>query len=39
VSNVAPIAHHQKKAYTDATSRPDPRPATKAPALASQAAG
>ena len=36
VSSAAPIAHHQKKANTDATSRPNPRPATKAPTLADQ---
>jgi hypothetical protein len=35
-SSAAPIAHHQKKANTDATSSPNPRPATKAPALANQ---
>jgi len=36
VSSAAPIAHHQKKANTDATSRPNPRPATKAPTRADQ---
>jgi hypothetical protein len=35
-SSAAPIAHHQKKANTDATSKPNPRPATRAPARASQ---
>jgi hypothetical protein len=37
VSSAAPIAHHQKKTNTDATSSPSPRPATKAPAQANQA--
>src|SRR3712207_5584895 len=34
VSSPAPIAHHQKKGNTEASSRPSPRPAMDAPAPA-----